>query len=131
MLKRVSVLLVACLMPSVLWSKCAASAIFIEGLISGRVDGFTISIQVDPDPNWDSQPKVAVDPTGHFSATVYFDRTEPGERERCSRKPRTVTVRLEKNGHAVDQKTLQIKSDFVTKSKIDYAVRAPVVLHSQ
>lgn len=130
MLKHISNLLLACLVPWAVWAKCGNSAIVIEGLISGPAAGSTVSVQVVPDPNWNSEPAAVVDADGQFHVTVYFDRTQPGRRERCTRKPRTVTVQLHRNGQLVDEVTLQIERDFVSKDNTDYGVRSPITLHS-
>lgn len=130
MLKHASIVLLACLMPWSLLAKCGNSVITIKGLISGPVAGSTVSAEVVPDPNWNSQPTTVIDTDGQFHMTVYFDRTEPRRRERCSRKPETVILQLHRNGKLVDQVTLQIKRDFVSKDNTDFSVRAPITLHS-
>jgi hypothetical protein len=87
-MKKCIFLLLVCFASSAMWAKCGNSAIVIDGSISGSVTGSTISVQVVPDPNWDSQPSAIVDANGQFHMNVYFDRTQPGNRERCSRKPK-------------------------------------------
>lgn len=88
-------------------------------------------MQVVPDPNWDSQPAAIIDANGQFHMTVYFDRTQPGNRERCSRKPKTVTVQLNKNGRLVEEVSLQVKRDFTSKDNTDYHLRSPITLRAR
>lgn len=131
MFKHVCVALLVSLGSCVVSAKCGNSAIVIDGLITGPIAGSTVSVQVVPDPNWEAQPAVVLDANGQLHVTVYFDRTEPAhDRERCSRKPRTVTVRLHRNGQLIDQVILQVKSDFISKDNTDYQVRSPITLHS-
>jgi hypothetical protein len=132
MLKRVFALLTACLIPSAILAKCGNSAIVIKGLITGSIDGSTVSVQVVPDPNWEPQPAIVIESNGQFEVSVYFDRTEAGHvRESCSRKPRTVTVQLRRNGRLIDQVALEITRDFVSEHNTDYKLRSPVTLHSK
>ena len=131
--------LVACLVPMNVFAKCGASAIRIEGVISGPAAGSTVSVQVVPDSNyWIPEPATVVDANGRFHGTVYFDRYEPGtwltnlySWERCSRKPETITVQLHRNGQLVDQVPLQFSEDFVNKDDSRFSLRSPITLHSR
>jgi hypothetical protein len=130
-MKKCIFLLLVCFASSAIWAKCGNSAIVIDGSIPGSVTGSTISVQVVPDPNWDSQPAAIIDANGQFHMTVYFDRTQPGNRERCSRKPKTVTVQLNKNGRLVEEVSLQVKRDFTSKDNTDYHLRSPITLRAR
>jgi hypothetical protein len=131
MLKYTSAALLACLASWVVSAKCGNSVIVVTGQIIGPTDGSVVSVEVVPDPNWNSQPPAVIDPKGQFRVTVYFDRTKPGQVEKCSRKPRTVTLQLHRNGQLVDELTLRLKRDFLSKDNTDYSVRSSVVLRSR
>ena len=135
--------LVGFLLPGNSFAKCGASAIRIEGVISGPAARSTVSAQVVPAPDWNSEP-ATIDADGHFHATIYFDRLETGtwrawltelipfrDPESCSREPRTVAVQLYTNGQLVDQLAPQIERDFVRNDDADFSVRSPITLHSR
>ena len=134
MLKRILTLVVLCSLPGNVWAKCANSAIWIEGAILGSAAGSTISMQVLPDPNSNAEPATVVDPNGKFHATLYFDSYD-GPRwlvaERCTREPKTITVRLNRNGQLLDQVVLEINRDFLSERNIDFRLRSPIILHSR
>jgi len=129
MLNRLA-MLTLCLTPWATWAKCGNSAILIDGLISGSPRGCTVSVQVEPDPNWNRQPEAVIDENGHFHATVYFDRTQPGRRERCSRKPRLIKVQLYRGSQLVGEIDLEAKRDLVSTGDVDYRVRSPITLNA-
>lgn len=134
MLKQILIVLVVCLITGDIWAKCANSAILIEGAILGPGTGSTVSVQVLPDPNSNAEPAAVVDPNGKFHVTRYFDTYEgPGwlVAERCTREPKTITVRLNRNGQLLDQVVLEINRDFVSERNIDFRLRSPIILHSR
>jgi hypothetical protein len=133
MFKRILTLLLLCLLPGNTWAKCALSTIVIDGSISGPSDGSTVSVQVLPDPNWNSEPAPVVDTDGKFHVTRYFDPYDgPGwvVADRCSREPKTITIQLHRNGQLLDQVVLEISRDFVTERNIDFRLRSPITLRS-
>ncbi|MGC2492351.1 hypothetical protein [Candidatus Binatus sp.] len=90
-------------------------------------------MQVLPDPNWNSEPAAVVDTDGKFDVTRYFDPYDgPGlvVPDRCTRKPKTITVQLHRNGQLLDQKVLEINRDFVSERNVDFRLRSPIILHS-
>ena len=81
-MKKCIFLLLVCFASSAIWAKCGNSAIVIDGSIPGSVTGSTISVQVVPDPNWDSQPAAIIDANGQFHMTVFsrsYATWEPGK----------------------------------------------------
>jgi hypothetical protein len=46
-------------------------------------------------------------------------------------KAQTVTVQLNKNGRLVDEVSLEVTRDFMSKDNTDYHVRSPITLHAR
>ena len=130
MFKQILFVLLFCLVPTNVFAKCGNAAIWIQGVISGATAGSTVSVQVVPDSDWNSKP-ATIDANGQFYLTVYFDRTEAGYWEKCSREPKTVTVQLHRNGQLVDQVPLQFSEDFVRKDGSDFVLRSQITLRSR
>jgi hypothetical protein len=116
--------------PSVALSKCAELLITIDGEIRGQPKREeSVMVDVLPDSFWSFQ-LAGASPT-HFVVQVPFDTFSgrgPFGPDRCTRRPKTITLMLQDWLQTVDGIELQYPDDFIADHEGNYRSREKVVL---